>query len=187
MSARHIQLSYDDTVKLFGKGYKFSKLRSLSEEKRYACNETVSITTPKRSLEDVRIIGPTVDQTRVELSRSDAVQLGINPPIRMSKSIDLQGTPGLRVVGPQGSILLKQGVIIPKRHIHVDPSDALKFHLRDGNNVRVKIEGIRALVFDQVLILVEENMPFVLHLDVDEANAAAVYGSPSYGTVLAEK
>ena len=105
----------------------------------------------------------------------------------MAKSIDLQGTTGLRLVGPQGSLFLKQGVIIPKRHIHVGPFDALKYHMRDESYVRVRIEGARALTFDQVLVLVEEEMSFVLHLDVDEANAAGVYGSPSHGTVLAEK
>ena len=72
---------------------------------------------------------------------------------------------------------MTEGVIAAKRHIHMTPADAEKFGVKDGQIVSVKLptEG-RALTFDDVVIRVSENYALAMHIDTDEANAAAVPG-----------
>ena len=81
-------------------------------------------------------------------------------------------------MGPAGEIELTEGVIAAKRHIHMTPEDAKKFGIKDKQIVSVKIptEG-RALVFGDVVARVSDKYKLAMHIDTDEANAAAVPGS----------
>jgi len=69
---------------------------------------------------------------------------------------------------------LARGVICSLRHIHMSPADALEFALRDGDIVRVQVEGPRSLIFGDVLVRVHPEFRLELHLDTDEANAAEI-------------
>ncbi|MEI6315631.1 MAG: PduL/EutD family phosphate acyltransferase, partial [Syntrophus sp. (in: bacteria)] len=110
--------------------------------------------------------------SQLEISRTEQFKLGIDPPIRDSG--DIEGTPGITVVGPYGQIHLEKGVICAKRHIHMSTDDALKFGLRDKDVVRVRKEGGRGLIFGDVLIRVDQNFRLDMHLDTDEGNAAEI-------------
>ena len=54
----------------------------------------------KRMLPNVRVLGPTRSASQVELAYTDAVQLGLDIPVRHSG--DIAGTPGCVLVDRQG-------------------------------------------------------------------------------------
>ncbi|NLJ74243.1 MAG: phosphate propanoyltransferase [Firmicutes bacterium] len=172
VSNRHIHLSDEDLETLFGEGYKLTVRNELSQTGQFAADETVTIQGPKRSMDRVRILGPTRSQTQVEISRTDSFTLGVTPPVRDSGS--LEGSPGITIIGPKGQITLDKGVIIAQRHIHMTPEDAEAFQVKDKDIVSVKVDGERALTFDNVLIRVRDDFVLEMHIDTDEANAAAL-------------
>lgn len=172
LSNRHIHISQDDLDTLFGKGYKLNKIKDLSQPGQYACDERVKLVGPKRDIEGVRILGPVRPRTQLELSISDAFTLGIEPIIRNSG--DVKGTPGIKIVGPNGEVELEEGAIVAARHIHMHPNDAEEFGVVDHEIVKIKINGPRGLVFDNVLVRVFHEFALEMHIDVEEGNASGV-------------
>jgi putative phosphotransacetylase len=157
---------------LFGEGFELSVLKPLSQPGQFAAHETVTIVGPKGEIRNVRILGPVRGETQVEISRTDSFFLGIDAPVRMSG--DIEGTPGIRVVGPNGEVELIKGVIVAKRHIHFSPADAEKYGVKDRQKVRVKSLGERSLIFDEVIARVHPSFALDCHLDTDEANGAGI-------------
>lgn len=96
----------------------------------------------------------------------------MDAPIRASGNID--GTPGITLIGPKGSLKIEKGVIIAERHIHMTPQDAEKFQVKDGQYASVKVEGSRGLIFNQVLIRVKDTYALDMHIDTDEANSGNI-------------
>lgn len=181
-SARHVHLSQHDFEILFGKNTKLTIKKNLSQPGQFACNERVSIIGPKNEIQSVSILGPLRAQTQVEISITDSKKLGLNAPIR--ESGNLSDSPGCILVGPKGRLNISEGVIVAKRHIHIDPKSAESFSLQDGQNVKVKITSeYRSLIFDDVLVRVNENFSPAMHIDTDEANAAGI-NSIAYGEIL---
>ena len=88
ISARHIHLNKEDFEFLFGVGKELTKLNDLSQKGEFASNEKVSIITEKGRLDNIRIVGPLRNYTQVELSKTDAFKLGLNPPVRNSGDLD---------------------------------------------------------------------------------------------------
>lgn len=172
VSNRHVHLSERDKDILFGKGYRLTYVKGLSQKGQYAAKESVTLIGTKGSIENVRILGPERKSTQVEISRTDMYKLGVNAPIRDSG--DLEGTPGIVLIGPKGMLSLKSGVICAKRHIHMTPDDAVRFGVKDRDEVAVKAKSERGIIFDNVLIRVHESFSLELHLDTDEANAACL-------------
>ncbi|HOA17337.1 MAG: phosphate propanoyltransferase [Fervidobacterium sp.] len=171
VSNRHVHLSREDLDLLFGKGYALTPTKDLGQPGQFACKEMVTIVGPKGSIENVRILGPERKDTQIEISLTDAFKLGIMPPVRDSG--DIEGTPGITIIGPNGKLEKEKGVIIAKRHVHMHPSDAEKFGVKDKDIVKVIVEnGDRKLIFDDVLIRVSEKFALEFHVDTDEANAA---------------
>jgi len=174
VSARHIHLRKEDFEKLFGKDAKLSVKRELSQPGMFAANETVRIKDEFFEIEKVRIVGPLRSYTQVELSKTDARNFRIKPPLR--RSADIEGTPGITVIGPKGQIKIGKGVIIAKRHIHMAPKDAEELNVRDGDLLKVKTRGERGLIFENVVARVDENFALAMHIDTDEGNAAGIDG-----------
>jgi putative phosphotransacetylase len=172
ISNRHVHLSQGDLETLFGKDANLCIFKELSQPGQYACVETVTLVGPKGVIEKVRVLGPTRDKTQVEISLSECFKLGIQAPIRDSGQ--LQGSAGLTLVGPEGSVRLNEGTIITARHIHMHTSDALRFGVKDGDKVNVKTSGQRVMVFLEVLVRVSDKYKLEMHVDIDEANAASL-------------
>lgn len=170
ISARHVHVTREDLNILYGEGYQLTVKKDLSQPGQFACNETVDIVTAKGTFKNVRILGPERKATQVEISLTDAMKLGLTPPVRDSG--DVAGSPGIELVGPKGSVALQQGVIVACRHIHMTPADAAEFAVKDKDIVQVRIDGERALIFDKVLIRVHEQFKLEMHVDTDEGNAA---------------
>ncbi|PLR78358.1 propanediol utilization protein [Bacillus sp. V3-13] len=173
VSARHCHLNEMALEKLFGKGYQLTKKSDLSQPGQFAANETVTIAGPRGSIERVRVLGPLRRATQVEISKTDSIRLGVNPPIRESGNI--QGSSPVTIVGPKGSIFLEEGLIIAQAHIHIPPDDALHLNLHDGDYVKVEItNGERPIRFERVRIRVSAKFILEMHIDTDEANAASI-------------
>lgn len=174
VSARHIHLSNKDKEILFGKNYQLTHQKNLSQPKQFATKETVRIIGPKNQLNKVRIIGPVRKKTQLELSLTDAYQLGLVIPIRLSGN--LQNSAGkVKLVGPQGKISLKNGVIAAQRHLHIEPDLAKKLNINHGQSISVQTKGVRRLIFQNVIVRSRQDVDRLsLQIDVDEANAAGV-------------
>ena len=176
ISARHVHVSEEHLEILFGKGYKLTPKKDLSQPGQYACEERVTVVGPKKELAGVSILGPCRKATQIELSLTDARAIGVKAPIR--ESGDIAGSGACKLIGPAGEVELLEGVIAAKRHIHMTTADAEKYGITDSQIVSVKIptEG-RALVFSDVVARVSDSYALAMHLDTDEANAAAIPGS----------
>jgi len=170
ISNRHIHLSQSDLELLFGKDYSLTVLKELSQPGQFAARETVCIAGPKGSFNNVRVLGPVRKESQIEISRNDAMVLGIQPPVRVSG--DLTGSASLCVSGPKGMLVMSGKVIVARRHLHMTPADAKRFQVSDGQLVSLKAGEEKQCVFQQVVIRVSDQAALELHLDVDEANAA---------------
>jgi putative phosphotransacetylase len=172
VSARHIHLSKAHIAALFGEGAELTILKDLSQPGQFAANETVAVVGPKGQFAKVRILGPARDLTQLEISRTDAFAIGINPPVRESGNI--AGSAGCKIVGPCGEVEIEEGVIIAARHIHIHTSDAEQMGIQNKEVLRVRLTGERPLTFDDVIARVHDTYALDFHIDTDEANAAGV-------------
>jgi putative phosphotransacetylase len=172
VSNRHLHITQEDLEKLFGDGAQLTKFKDLSQTGQFACEEMVSLVTCKGQLDKVRILGPVRKETQIEITVTDSFKLGLMVPIRESGNIDQ--TPGIKLIGPKGSIDLDKGVIIASRHIHMSPNVATEYGVRNGDIVSVKTEGPRSIVYLNVVIRVREDFVLDFHIDTDEANAAFI-------------
>jgi propanediol utilization protein len=169
ISNRHVHLSKTDLVTLFGEGYELTKIKDLSQPGQYACKETLTVCGPRGAIESVRILGPVRSKTQVEILKGDCFKLGTAAPAKLSG--DLSGTPGITLVGPKGSILIAEGLIVAQRHIHMTPKDAASFGVTDGESVSIQIDGLRGGIFKNVAIRATETSSLECHIDMEEANA----------------
>ncbi len=172
VSQRHIHLSREDLDTLFGEGYELTPKKVLMG-KEFASNEVVTLVGPSlKAIENVRVLGPVRKNTQVEISRTDTFVLKVSPPVRPSG--DVKGSEKLVVVGPKGSIYLKEGVIIANRHIHLTPEFAESLNLKDNDYVDVVIDGIKSTKFYDVQIRVRDDFNVEMHIDTDDANSAGL-------------
>jgi putative phosphotransacetylase len=172
ISAHHLHLTKQDLHQLFGDGYELTKEKHLSQPGQFAAKEVVTLVGPDDKIDDVRIIGPCRGHTQIELARSDCFHLGIKAPLRLSGKVIRSGA--IKVVGPKGELDLEEGAIVAKRHVHLSLEESSNLGLSNGQNVKVRIDGPRALTLEEVEVRVDEEFESAVHLDTDEANAAWV-------------
>ena len=176
VSARHIHLNREDMDILFGAGSELHVKKTLSQPGQYASEEQVILKGPKGEMK-LRVLGPLRSETQIEVSLTEARQLGVKALIRESGMLD--GTEGgLTMVGPAGEKAIDRGVIAAKRHIHMTPADAEKYGVENGQIVAVKIETPeRSVVFGDTVVRVSDKYALAMHIDTDEGNAAGIKGS----------
>jgi len=185
ISARHIHLRQETVDALFGEGHQLQVHKMLSMAGQFAAKETVTIVGPKNKIENVRILGPCRDVDQVEISRTDEYFLGIDAPVRESGRVE--NTPGIKIIGPKGTVVLQEGVICAWRHIHMSPEDAATFGVEDRDIVDVAVVNgsERSLTFGNVLIRVGENYVLEMHIDTDEGNAAEIESGDTGALLMA--
>lgn len=166
-SGRHVHVTKEQAQTLFG--HSLTPKRPLSQPGQYLANERVTIVGPKGEFANVAVLGPERKAGQVEISLTDARSLGVEAPVRLSG--DVKGSPGMLLRGEQGCVTLAEGVIAAKRHIHLTPEDAKKFHVQDKQTVRLQTYTARPLVFEDVAVRVSPDFASYVHLDYDEANA----------------
>ncbi len=173
VSARHVHLSQQDLETLFGPGAKLTVMKELYQEGFFAAEETVMVVGPRRRmLPTVRVLGPVRPETQVEMAFTDLISLGIDAPVRASG--DIEGTPGCVLVGPKGVVELKKGVIRAERHVHMGPTDAEYFGVKDGDRMRLRVVSRCTTVFEDLLVRVGKKIKLEVHLDTDEGNACDI-------------
>ena len=180
-SARHAHVSAEHLEILFGAGHSLTSKKALSQPGQFACDEKITVEGPKGSLK-MSILGPVRKSTQVELSATDARSIGITAPIR--ESGDINGSAGVKISGPAGSVEIAEGVIVAKRHIHVTPAEAAALNVKDKQIVFVKAgTPDRTIVFGDVVVRVNENFSAAMHIDTDEANAGSI-SAGIMGTII---
>jgi putative phosphotransacetylase len=191
-SARHVHLTQETLDVLFGKGYKLTVKKMLSQPGMFASTDKIKVlgfakdpSLPRPELV-CSILGPLRDHNQVELSATECRQIGIPAPVR--ESGDIKGSGKCTLIGPKGQVDLAEGVIIAKRHIHMTPKDAEDFGVKNGDIVCVKVatEQGRNLIFGDTVIRVSPNFALAMHIDTDECNAACA-GGVVYGTIVMKK
>ena len=168
-SGRHVHLCREDVERLFGSGYKLTKVRDLSQPGQYVCKERVSLIGPKGTIHNVVILGPERKETQAEVSMTDTLVLGIRPPVRLSG--DIADTPGITISNGSRQIVTDKGVIIAKRHMHITPEDAARLHVKDREVLKIKVYGSGPVIFEDTIARVSSEFRTYVHIDYDEANA----------------
>ena len=173
VSQRHIHLSREHLDILFGKGYELTKKKTLMG-REFASEELVTLVGPSlKAIEKVRVLGPVRKNTQVEISRTDTFILKVSPPVRPSGEIE--GSERIVIVGPKGTVYLKEGVIIANRHIHLTPEYAQQHEIKDGDYVDVICQGKeKTTKFYDVQIRVRDDFNVEMHIDTDDANSCGL-------------
>ena len=183
-SGRHVHLNRAGVEQLFGPGYRLNRVKDLSQPGQFACAERVTLRGPRGELKNVVVLGPERPECQVEVSLTDAVALGLTPPVRISGHI--QGSPGIVLCHGSRELRLDQGLIVAKRHIHMTPGDAGRFGVSNGESVRLRTLTHRPVTFGAVEVRVSPSFATVAHLDYDEANACG-FQKGCRGLILPER
>lgn len=168
ISNRHVHLSKEVFDALF-KDQEFYSIKDLSQEGEFMSNLVVDLISKKSVIEDVRVVGPVREKTQVEISKTDAYKLGINPPVKMSNDFD--GAEDIMLSSKTNKVLVKNCCILANRHIHCKTSELEKYNLKDGQKLKIKVDTPRGGILNNVIVKSKPTFNFELHLDTDEANA----------------
>ncbi|HIU22134.1 MAG TPA: phosphate propanoyltransferase [Candidatus Fimihabitans intestinipullorum] len=169
VSNRHVHLTKSDLETLFGIGHELTKVKDINQPGQFASAEMVTLKTEKNEIKKVRVLGPIRPYTQVEISKTDAFTLGLKPPMR--ESGDVVGSAPITLIGPNGTIDLKEGCIIATRHIHATKEDAKRLGLEGIDKVSVRVGGEKGGVMENVSVRVADNSYYEMHIDTDDANA----------------
>lgn len=164
---------------LFGPGSQLTIFRDLYQHGEFASEQIVEMVGPKGVIPKVRVLGPLRTQLQVEVSRTDAIHLGVNPPIGIFGNLPQGET--IILNGPYGSLTLTQDVMLSRRHIHLNSKEAEEIGVKDGDTVFVAPATIkgnpaesRMCIMGNTLIRVKDSFRLQIHIDTDEANASGL-------------
>jgi len=166
-SGRHVHVTKEQAMTLFG--HPLTPKRELSQPGQYLSNERLTVIGPNGEFRNVAVLGPERKEAQVEVSLTDARSLGLEAPVRASGNV--KNSPGVKLIGPKGTVEIDQGVIAAQRHIHMTPGDAQNMRVKDRQIVRLQVFTDRPLIFEDVLVRVSPDYATYVHLDYDEANA----------------
>lgn len=174
VSVKHCHLTKEHFKILFGENAEPKRVKDIKQPGFYAAEEMIDVKGPKGVLRKIRLVAPYRDHTQIELASTDAMAIGLKPPVR--ESGDVKNSGGAVLIGPQGQVEIKEGVIIAQRHLHFSPSEAAALGITSGEVVRVRAGtgGGRAVVFEDVVVRVGPKYSLEFHVDTDEANTAGI-------------
>ena len=183
VSARHIHLRQETVDKLFGAGTEVVPADG-TPHGQFLSTLRVTVVGEKGRFERVAVMGPCRNFDQFEMSATDARTLGLPAVLRASG--DIEGTPGVTVIGPAGEVVLDKGAIVAERHIHMGPNTAAANGLKEGDYVLmcVETEG-RTLIFGDTAIHCNgpDNGNALSHIDTDEGNACGA-GKAAMGYII---
>lgn len=165
VSNRHVHLTKEVYDLLFDEP--LSIKRPLNQIGEFASFQTVTLKTDKAEIPHVRVIGPLRKYTQVEISRTDAITLGLNPPVRQSG--DLEDSETITIVGPKGEVTLDNVCIQAERHVHMNKKKADELGLKHEDMVHILVDNDKGGVMD-AFVKVSDNGFFEIHIDKDDAN-----------------
>jgi len=174
VSVKHCHLTREHFKILFGVNAEPKRVKDIKQPGFYAAEEMIDVKGPKGVLKKIRLVAPYRDHTQIELAATDAMAIGLKPPVR--ESGDVKGSAGATLIGPNGQVEIKEGVIIAQRHLHFSPDEAKALAIVSGEVVRVRAGtgGGRSVVFEDVVVRVGPKYSLEFHVDTDEANTAGI-------------
>ncbi len=174
VSVKHCHLTKEHFKILFGANAEPKRVKDIKQPGFFAAEEMIDVKGPKGVLKKIRLVAPYRDHTQIELAATDALAIGLKPPVR--ESGDVKGSAGATLIGPMGQVDIKEGVIIAQRHLHFSPSEAAALGITSGEVVRVRAGtgGGRSVVFEDVVVRVGPKYSLEFHVDTDEANTAGL-------------
>lgn len=109
-------------------------------------------------------------------------------PCRTEDQFELSLTDWIRRFGRKKEPIWKEnkesGYVVTLRHLHISNLQARELGLQDGDFVSIKKGGVRAGQLDKVLVRVNSNFEFRVHLDTDEANSLYIKNGEEVDLVL---
>ena len=184
VSNRHVHLTEQDFKILFGADVDLEKHRDLSQPGEFASTSFVSLKTEKGIIDKVRVLGPFRSYTQVEISKTDAYKLGLNPPVR--ESGEIAGSEKITLIGPSSEIEKQEGCIIASRHIHASLEDVEKYELDPNKKYCVRVGGEKGGILYNVSIKANPNYVWEMHIDTDDANAHLIGKENNIGEIIGE-
>lgn len=172
ISARHCHVTPKVLEQLYGQGFRLSVKKYIKQPQQFASNQRVKFVSDSGVEMNLSIVGPCRAYTQIEISATDARTLGI--PAIVRESGNTKGSPGGKLVGPAGEVKLDEGAIVVARHIHISEETANKYQLKQGDRVKIRVEGPRSATLDNVLVRAGLEDFDEVHLDTDESNALFV-------------
>ena len=166
ISNRHIHLTKEIYEKLFDEPLSMKK--PISQIGEFASNLTLTIKGPKGMIEKVRVMGPHRDYNQVEVSKSDAYILGLEPPVR--ESGDLEDSETITLITPKNEITLENVCILAERHVHMNDKMAEELGLKNDDLVKLIINNDKGGEME-AFVKIKSNGFFEIHIDRDDANA----------------
>jgi putative phosphotransacetylase len=179
VSNRHMHLTREMLDILFGSGFELTVYRNLLQRGEFASEQFVKMVGPKGAIERVRILGPLREKSQIEISRTDAFTLGLNPPVGLFTK--LPDGESITLTGSKGLLTVDENVMISRRHIHISPQEAEQIGVQDQEIVFVAPltetgdpAQSRVVIFGNVLVRVKDTYVLQMHIDTDEANASGL-------------
>ncbi|MCL2220768.1 MAG: PduL/EutD family phosphate acyltransferase [Oscillospiraceae bacterium] len=153
----HVHLSPADKQTLFGSG-------SIG---------TLDVCGPKNTLKQVVTASGKYEKTLVNISFTEALQIGIKG-LRVFNG-DFGKCAKCILRGPQGEVVLEHGAAASARSLYISREYATIYRLSDGQKLCAAVNsGERKMIFEEVLVRISEKECVELHLDSDEATAAGL-------------
>ena len=168
ISNRHVHLTEKTYKELFG-NEPLEVVKYLKQPGQFASNKFLTIKTEANEINHVRVIGPFRDYNQIEISRTDSYHLKINPPIRDSG--DIKNSEPITLINGSKIVHLNEGCIIANRHIHITPKEVEEYGFTNVKKVKIRINGEKPGIIENVYLKIAEKSAFELHLDTDDANA----------------
>lgn len=168
ISARHFHCTEEDYRSLFGHEH-YHIYKKLSQKGQFASDKIAYLISKSDTKIPIRFLGPFRDKTQVEISKSDAFLLKVDPPVE--ENITLESGAKGTLSGTHGEIS-GNFIMVAQRHLHISTSLAKKHNLRDEQLISFEVRGDRELIFEKVIVRVNDSFTLAIHLDTDEANAA---------------
>ncbi len=166
ISNHHVHLTEEVYNQLFD--HPLTKKNDLHQLNEFASDQVVTIRAHEKEIANLRIVGPLRSYNQVEITRSDAIFLGLNPPVRRSGQLENSET--ITLIGPCGQVVLKNSCIIAERHVHMNSLEAMRLGVKDKDQVQIRVSGEKAsILFANVKV--SDNGFYEVHLDFDDANA----------------
>lgn len=178
---RHVCLSSEDCIRLFGNDVQLTVQKELSGD-RVLYREKITLVGPKGSIENVALIGPFGGQTYIELQMADRWNLGVEPPVKESGTA--LAAPTLTIVGPMGSVVNYMNGIIMGRHMHMDADRAKALGLKNKAFLSVETRGNQPVILKNIQVTINNHHYTEFHLTGNEAEALEIESGDNVKIVL---
>lgn len=97
--------------------------------------------------------------------------LGTNTPVK--ESWDTKDLEYIKIIWPVGEVY-GSFAMVSQRHLHCTVKEAAEMWIKNGDVVKMYVDGVRAIIFENVVVRAKDDYALDFHIDIEEANAAGV-------------